>query len=94
MTASLTPEVRDLLASIHEALVIPLPGLADADERAYYKLMERRISDVRQIVSMVLDVPSCLLDGDAKAMRRRTADSPVTYTVWVRPEDRDGGASQ
>lgn len=71
----------DLLAAVVEALDVPLPSIAIADERAYHLLMERRMSDLRSVLTVMFAV-----DGDpwvtAATIRRRTADEPVTYTPY------------
>ncbi|MGW7141145.1 hypothetical protein [Streptomyces xanthophaeus] len=79
----------DLLAAIVEALDVPLPSLAQADERTYYLLLERRASDIRIAAEVNL---SHTLDPwmAASAIRRRTAETPVTYTPFeFKP---DGGS--
>ncbi|KOG44774.1 hypothetical protein ADK75_34460 [Streptomyces virginiae] len=78
----------DLLDAIVEALNVPLPSIAEADERLYYRLLERRALAVRIIVQINRTVtrdPSVAAD----AIRTRTAEEPVTYTPF---EDvKDGG---
>ncbi|MGW5394741.1 hypothetical protein [Streptomyces sp. NPDC003952] len=81
--------VADLLRAIVEALDVPLPSVADADERVYHRLLERRTSDVRIVLDVMLR-----MGGDpwenASDIRRRTAEEPVTYTPFV---FKDGGTS-
>ncbi|WP_412077768.1 hypothetical protein ACLF6K_26050 [Streptomyces xanthophaeus] len=71
----------DLLAAVVEALDVPLPSIADVDERVYYLLLERRVSDLRVVLAVMLS-----LGGDpwqnASVIRRRTAEEPVTYTPY------------
>ncbi|ARE77226.1 hypothetical protein B6R96_27525 [Streptomyces sp. Sge12] len=78
----------DLLDAIVEALNVPLPSIAQADEQLYYRLLERRALAVRIIVQInrtVTQDPSVAAD----AIRTRTAEEPVTYTPF---EDvKDGG---
>lgn len=68
----------DLLAAVVAALDVPLPSIADADERLYYRLMERRMSDLRVVLAAML-----AHGGDpwenASEIRRRTAEEPVLY---------------
>ncbi|MFD8396462.1 hypothetical protein ACFV2N_46655 [Streptomyces sp. NPDC059680] len=44
---SLPEPVLALLRAVHDALDIPLPGLTDADERAYARLLELRAMHAR-----------------------------------------------
>ncbi|MFF4433041.1 hypothetical protein ACFYZ4_28275 [Streptomyces sp. NPDC001513] len=81
--------VTDLLRAVVEALDVPLPSVAEDDERVYHRLLERRASDVRIVLDVMLR-----RDGDpwenASIIRRRTAQEPVTYTPFV---FKDGGTS-
>ncbi|MET9997384.1 hypothetical protein ABZ069_10660 [Streptomyces microflavus] len=78
----------DLLEAIVEALNLPLPSIAEADERLYYGLLERRVLAVRitlQANRIVSRDPRLA----AVVIRTRTAEEPVTYTPY---EDvKDGG---
>ncbi|MEU6221106.1 hypothetical protein ABZ845_26895 [Streptomyces sp. NPDC047022] len=76
-----------LLRAVHDALDIPLPSLADEDERAYAKLLARRATDARVILACVLR-KGHEADGATASLRSWTTDQPVTYTPW--PDD--GGA--
>ncbi|MEU7067742.1 hypothetical protein [Streptomyces sp. NPDC046161] len=78
---TLKASYADLLAAIVNALDVPLPSLAEADERTYYQLLERRASDVRVVVAVNL---SHSRDPwlAASEIRRRTAEGPVTYTPF------------
>ncbi|MGW2677925.1 hypothetical protein [Streptomyces sp. NPDC001436] len=71
----------DLLAAIVDALDVPLPSLAEADERTYYRLLERRASDVRVVVAVNLSHSRDPWTA-ASEIRRRTAERPVTYTPF------------
>lgn len=82
MSEPITPAVTDLLAAIVEVLDVPLPGLAETDERAYHRLMERRISAVRATLGALLAYPSPIEGREARSLRRRAELNPVTYTVW------------
>ncbi|WP_183064591.1 hypothetical protein [Streptomyces sp. gCLA4] len=78
----------DLLDAIVAALDLPLPSVEAADERAYYRLLERRALAVRIIIESNRAVsrdPRLAAD----AIRTRTADEPVTYTP--NEFDKNGG---
>ncbi|MEU2155657.1 hypothetical protein ABZ532_11700 [Streptomyces sp. NPDC019396] len=71
----------DLLGAIVEALNLPLPSIAEADERLYLRLLERRALAVRIIIETNRAVsrdPRLAAD----AIRTRTAEEPVTYTPY------------
>ncbi|MEU9082483.1 hypothetical protein [Streptomyces sp. NPDC048357] len=77
-----------LLEAIVEALNLPLPSIAEADERLYYGLLERRALAMRitlQANRTVSRDPQLA----AAAIRTRTAEEPVTYTPYE--FDKDGG---
>ncbi len=69
----------DLLDAIVTALDLPLPSIAEADERLYYRLLERRAIAVRIIIESNRDVTRDPRRA-ADAIRTRTAEEPVTYT--------------
>ncbi|MGW7108802.1 hypothetical protein ACWGHU_21855 [Streptomyces xanthophaeus] len=80
----------DLLAAIVQALDLPLPSITEADERLYYRLLERRALAVRIIIESNRAVsrdPRLAAD----AIRTRTAEEPVTYTPY---EDEKNGAER
>jgi hypothetical protein len=80
---TLSSDVLDLLAAIHDALDVPLPSLAAGDERAFQRLMEDRRSAVYSTLHSILDEDvQRIHDHDARYIRRRTEATPVTYTVW------------
>ncbi|GGR85705.1 hypothetical protein Snoj_44120 [Streptomyces nojiriensis] len=83
--------VADLLSAIVAALDVPLPALAEADERAYHRILQRRASDVRIVLRVMLRHRG---DGDlwesASEIRHRTAEEPVSYTPFV---FKDGSTS-
>ncbi|MFD8393074.1 hypothetical protein ACFV2N_28695 [Streptomyces sp. NPDC059680] len=84
---SLPEPVVALLRAVHDALDIPLPGLTDADERAYARLLELRAMHARVTMACILQ------DGhgvgqSASFLRDRLEREPVTYTPWT----GDGGA--
>ncbi|MGP3687419.1 hypothetical protein ACTVZO_22415 [Streptomyces sp. IBSNAI002] len=68
----------DLLAAIVAALDVPLPSIADADERLYHRLLERRTSDLRVILAAMLRHSGDPWEN-ASEIRRRTAEEPVIY---------------
>ncbi|MGW6879821.1 hypothetical protein ACWGEU_06095 [Streptomyces goshikiensis] len=77
----------DLLDAIVDALNVPLPSIAAADERLYYRLLERRALAVR----ITLEANRTVSRDPRLAagmIRTRTAEEPVTYTPW-KPE-KDG----
>ncbi|MFJ9766500.1 hypothetical protein ACIRUY_22035 [Streptomyces erythrochromogenes] len=78
----------DLLDAIMAALNLPLPSIAVADERDYYRLLERRALAVR----ITLEANRAVSRDPrlaADVIRTRTAEEPVTYTPWK--DERDGG---
>jgi hypothetical protein len=83
--------VADLLAAVVEALDMPLPSLDDADERAYHRLLERRTSGVRIALEVKLQYLGDDVRGTTDAIRRRTAEEPITYTPF--DFEASGGAS-
>jgi hypothetical protein len=83
--------VADLLAAVVEALDLPLPSLDDADERAYYGLLERRTAAVRVALAVKLQYLGDDVSDTTNAIRRRTAEEPITYTPF--DFETTGGAS-
>ncbi|MFF2805766.1 hypothetical protein ACFVT2_01045 [Streptomyces sp. NPDC058000] len=77
-----------LLRAVHDALDIPLSGTADADGRAYARLLQHRALDARVILAGVLH-DDHNVGRAAEQLREWTADQPVTYTPWT----ADGGAA-
>lgn len=91
MTA-IPADALDLLAAIRDALDVPLPGLTDADQRAYQAVMRRRLSEVHIVLDVALEpqwVGTLDPAREAATIRQRAADSPVTYTVWNPKEAPD-----
>ncbi|MEU2441285.1 hypothetical protein ABZ595_34635 [Streptomyces rubradiris] len=76
-----TPAVA-LLRALHDALDLPLPGLTDADERAYHVLMHDRASQARVILECAL-LDNHDLGPAAERLTAWTAGLPVTYTPWT-----------
>ncbi|MGX1504644.1 UNVERIFIED_CONTAM: hypothetical protein RKD43_003269 [Streptomyces graminofaciens] len=83
--------VVDLLAAVVAALDLPLPSIDDADERAYHRLLERRTSDVRIALEVKLQYLGDDVSDTTEAIRRRTAEEPITYTRF--DFEASGGAS-
>ncbi|MGW5850515.1 hypothetical protein ACWFQ8_21635 [Streptomyces sp. NPDC055254] len=76
----------DLLEAIVDALDLPLPSIEKADERLYYRLLERRALAVRIVIESnraVTRDPRLAAD----AIRIRTAEEPVTYTPFEPVKD-------
>ncbi|MFE6906992.1 hypothetical protein [Streptomyces erythrochromogenes] len=76
----------DLLDAIVAALDLPLPSIEAADERLYYRLLERRALAVRIIVESNRAVTRNPRVA-AAAIRRRTVEEPVTYTPFKHEKD-------
>ncbi|MFJ4974946.1 hypothetical protein ACIP6X_06340 [Streptomyces coeruleorubidus] len=72
-----------LLRAVHDALDLPLPGLTDADERAYALLLAQRARDARVILAGVLD-DGHEAGGAAVSLRAWMDREPVTYTPWIK----------
>ncbi|MCX5304698.1 MULTISPECIES: hypothetical protein [Streptomyces] len=77
----------DLLDAIVDALDLPLPSIEAADERLYYRLLERRALAVRIIIESNRAVTRDPRPA-ADAIRTRTAEEPVTYTPFK--DEKDG----
>ncbi|MER7955171.1 hypothetical protein [Streptomyces sp. NPDC096030] len=76
-----------LLEAIVEALDLPLPSIAEADERLYFRLLERRALAVRIIIESNRAVSrDPWLAADA--IRTRTAEEPIDYTPFE--DDKNG----
>ncbi|MER6316290.1 hypothetical protein ABT237_21295 [Streptomyces sp. NPDC001581] len=76
----------DLLDAIVDALNLPLPSIAQADERLYYRLLERRALAVRITLRANRTIsrdPQLAAD----AIRIRTAEEPVTYALYKDVKD-------
>ncbi|MFF5535567.1 hypothetical protein ACFY71_24315 [Streptomyces cinerochromogenes] len=80
--ASLPESAAALLRAIHDALDLPLPGLTDADERAYHLLLHDRVSQARIILECVL-TEGHDFGPAAERLTAWTAGEPVTYTPWI-----------
>jgi hypothetical protein len=76
-----------LLRAVHDALDLALPGLTDADERAYARLLAQRARDARVILAGVLD-DGHEAGGAAVSLRAWMDREPATYTPWT----KGGGA--
>lgn len=82
--SDLTPEVRDLLAAVREALNVPLAALTDADEQARASILSQRASLTRTVLDGILDRDRNIARA-VTDLAERTADTPITYTAWQRP---------
>lgn len=96
--STLSSDVLDLLAAIRDTAHVPLPGNDPADDRAWHTLMHRRLTALYVSLNVALS-PQWIanLDPTAEAahIRRRTAETPVTYTLWADPDEAtDGGDDQ
>ncbi|MFI5977965.1 hypothetical protein [Streptomyces sp. NPDC051452] len=80
--ASLPEPVVALLRAVHDALDLPLPGLTDADERAYARLLDRRVMEARVSLACVL-LDGHKVGGAAARLRDMVKLGPVTYTPWT-----------
>ncbi|MDP9608858.1 hypothetical protein [Streptomyces demainii] len=80
--------VMALLRAVHDALDLPLPGLADQDEREHYHLLTDRAAVARVVLAGVLE-RDYAFESAAAYLRGRTKGAPVTYTPW---EDKGGPA--
>ncbi|GAA1288185.1 hypothetical protein [Streptomyces javensis] len=76
-----TDAVMALLRAVHDALDLPLPGLADQDERDYHRLLTDRAAVARIVLAGVLEHDHALESATAY-LRGRTDTAPVTYTPW------------
>ncbi|MFF5675282.1 hypothetical protein ACFY8S_35125 [Streptomyces hygroscopicus] len=76
-----TDAVMALLRAVHDALDLPLPGLADEDEREHYHLLTDRTACARVVLAGVLD-RGFAFESAAAYLRGRTDGAPVTYTPW------------
>ncbi|MFC7968351.1 hypothetical protein [Streptomyces cinereoruber] len=80
---TLPADVVELLSAIAQALELPVPSVARADEREHARLLDSRATDVLVTLSALLRYPDYpTLQVDAAYLRKRTADTPVTYTPY------------
>lgn len=84
---ALPPAVSDLLAAVIEALDLPLPAITQDAERAYAAAAEKRMSNVRIVLSTMLDWPTVDISTDAADLRTRTAEVPADYAPFQWAED-------
>ncbi|MBC2904130.1 hypothetical protein [Streptomyces cupreus] len=77
-----------LLRAVHDALDVPLPGVTDADERAYATLLQLRTRDALVILAAVLNKGHDIAPA-AESLYSWTAERPVSYTPW----SEDGGSA-
>ncbi|MFI8914460.1 hypothetical protein ACIGW4_22970 [Streptomyces sp. NPDC053513] len=77
-------DLTGLLTAIVEALDVPMPSVDEADEREHYWLLERRASDVRIGLSVLLEYLDVdVLEDTVREIRHRTASNPITYTPFT-----------
>lgn len=91
--STLDSAVLDLLAAIRDHTNVPLPGLNQADEHAYQRLMTTRLGELHSSLKVALSEKWVdIFDPAAETayIRRRTAGSPVTYGLWA--DTPSGGA--
>ncbi|WUD74617.1 hypothetical protein OG937_24445 [Streptomyces sp. NBC_00510] len=87
--SALTPEVRELLQAVHDALSLPKPAITERDVDAFSDLVQSRAADVRIKLDSLLRAPDLFtLTEAAEQLREWTAQTPATYTVR-----QDGGQS-
>ncbi|MER6394260.1 hypothetical protein ABT236_38135 [Streptomyces sp. NPDC001523] len=88
---TLSAGYADLLAAVADALDVPLPSFAAADEDAYRQLLEHRAGIVRSTVQANLQHSRDPWLA-ASQIRERSAGYPITYTPFkhrpVNGEDR------
>ncbi|MEV7372424.1 hypothetical protein AB0O51_16260 [Streptomyces sp. NPDC090301] len=85
-------DVAGLLTAIVEALDVPMPSIREVDEQEHYRVLERRSSDVRIALAVLLRHPgSGALDDAAQDIRHRTAGEPVTYTPFRSSRTEEAG---
>lgn len=83
---ALSPDIRALLEAIRDAIDLPIPGPADADDRAYHQDLSRRTDIVYTAIRRTLNGR---LDLATPGLRDMTARCPITYTMWQAPDATD-----
>ncbi|HEY5834650.1 hypothetical protein [Streptomyces sp.] len=81
MTEPLTPEVRDLLTAIRDALDVPISHWHTEDEQARARILDARAAAARITVEGILESGHHIAHSTAY-LAGRTAETPITYTVW------------
>ncbi|MFF7440870.1 hypothetical protein [Streptomyces sp. NPDC008122] len=80
----LPADVAELLTVVVEALSIPLPSIAEADEQEHYRLLDERASEVRCCLWALLRHPyTGAMRHTAGDIRRSLRNNPVTYTPFT-----------
>lgn len=84
--------VMDLLSVLREALALPVPGTAQADEKEARRLGDVRLCNVVAILAAVLAEPASegCLQWAVGAIRRSIEQNPVTYAVFEPREKHEG----
>ncbi|GFH34317.1 hypothetical protein [Streptomyces pacificus] len=94
MAAALPAPVRSLLAAIAETLDVPAPAPGRDAEVAYRLLVEDRARVVRVILHGILTGDETRdIDWDARYLRERAAERPVTYRTLDQALDGNDGQS-
>ena len=84
----MSPDVRQLLAAIRNALDVPIPAVFDtANERAYTRLLASRGAYVCGVLQGAVAGEPVRVASMAETLRGVDAHVPVTYT----PYQRSGG---
>lgn len=86
----LSPDLRDLLTALHEALTVPIAA-TDGDP-AEAELRLERMAIARGTLSGVLE-GSVGLETAASACRLMVAEKPATYRVYESEDDTDHDGS-
>ncbi|RKN61911.1 hypothetical protein D7231_32080 [Streptomyces klenkii] len=86
----LTPEVRELLAAVCEALDVPRAA-HHSDDREAHDAARARAIYVRNILGLAEDLLT--VEGMTSALRTLVADHPITYTPDQPEGSTPGGAS-
>lgn len=84
--SDLTPEVRDLLAAVLEAIDLPHPATAGGSE-VHDRLLAARAVHARIALRNLLDGPSLGPAWTAQYLRKRSAQHPVAGYVTVEQAD-------
>lgn len=83
----MTPAMRELFTAMAETADVPAPASNDADDRrAYLRLMESRLADLRVVFWQMVtdaDFTASQIRAQANLLRGWAGKSPVTYDPWV-----------
>ncbi|QXE36188.1 hypothetical protein KQY30_20025 [Streptomyces sp. GMY02] len=81
--------VHDLLAAIVDMIDVPRPE-EYSEQPTYYRLLEARASMLRGYLNAMVERRREPAPYHAVGIREMTADLPVTYRPYTRPEDGEG----